>query len=171
MLGKAGNFVAFQLGWCASVLGAAHNRPWLGPLTVSFLLGMHLWQIPHAWHAVRFILGVGLLGATIDSVLGYLGILVFRDSLIAPWLCPPWLIALWVIFATTLQSSLSWLARRYWIAVFLGGLFGPVSYYAGQELGSLSLGNNVQVTLVTLSVLWALLMPCLARWAAKQTRE
>ena len=79
-------------------------------------------------------------GAIVDSVLGYLGILLFRDSLIASWLCPPWLIALWLIFATTFQSSLSWLAGRYWIAAVSGGIFGPVSYYAGQALGALTGG-------------------------------
>ncbi|MDP1947214.1 MAG: DUF2878 domain-containing protein [Nitrospirota bacterium] len=169
MLSKAGNFVAFQLGCCASVLGAAHDDSWLGPLVVALLLGIHLWQTPHPGNALRLILRVGLLGATIDSVLGYLGILVFRDSLMAHWLCPPWLMALWMIFVTTLQSSLSWLAGHYWIAALLGGLFEPVSYYAGQELGSLSLGNPVLVTLATLSILWALLLPGLVWWAAKQT--
>ena len=79
-------------------------------------------------------------GAIVDNVLGYLGILIFRDSLIASWLCPPWLIALWMIFATTFQSSLSWRAGRYWIAAVSGGIFGPVSYYAGQALGALTGG-------------------------------
>ena len=51
-----------------------------------------------------------------------------------------------MIFATTLRSSLSWLAGRYWIAAVLGGIFGPVSYYARQEFGSLSLGLNLRVT-------------------------
>ena len=79
-------------------------------------------------------------GAIVDSVLGYLGILIFRDSLIASWLCPPWLIALWMIFATTFQSSLSWRAGRYWIAAVSGGIFVPVSYYAGQALDALTGG-------------------------------
>jgi len=86
-------------------------------------------------------------------------------------LCPPWLMALWMIFATTLRSSLSWLAERYWIAALLGELIGPVSYCGGQELGLLSLGNPVQVTLATLSILWGLLLPSLVWWAAKQTEE
>ena len=169
MLSKAGNFVVFQVGWFTCVLGAAHHHPWLGPVVVFFLLGLHLWQMPNSLNALCTILWVGLLGCIVDSALGYAGVLVFRDSLIASWLCPPWLIAVWMIFATTLRSSLSWLVGRYSIAAVLGGIFGPLSYYAGQEFGSLSLGLNVGVAVTILSVLWAILMPLLVWWAAMQT--
>jgi hypothetical protein len=171
MLSKAGDFVSFQAGWFTCVLQAAHNHPWLGPVVVFFLLGLHLWQEPRSGRAHRIIFWVGMLGAMVDSALGYLGILIFRDSLIASWLCPPWLIAVWMIFATTLQSSLGWLAGRYWTAAVLGGIFGPVSYYAGQKFGSLGLGGNVQLAVATLSVLWAVLMPVLVWWASVQTGE
>ena len=69
----------------------------------------------------------------------------------------------------TLQSSLSWLAGRYWIAAVLGGIFGPVSYYAGQEFGSLSLGLKLRMAVATLPVFWAVLMTLLVWWAAVQT--
>jgi Protein of unknown function (DUF2878) len=38
------NFVLFQLGWLASVLGAAYGRPLLGPAVVALVLAVHfLW--------------------------------------------------------------------------------------------------------------------------------
>ena len=36
------NFVGFQIGWFACVLGAANSRPWVGPLVVLFLFLVHL---------------------------------------------------------------------------------------------------------------------------------
>lgn len=50
-------------------------------------------------------------------------------------------------------------------------IFEPVSYCAGQELGSLNLGCHLRVAVATLSVHWAVLMPLLVWWAAMQTGE
>ena len=36
------NFLAFQLGWFASVLGAAHGLPWAGPVVVAMVVMLHL---------------------------------------------------------------------------------------------------------------------------------
>jgi len=36
------NFVAFQVGWFACVLGGAHQFPWLGTLMVSIIIAVHL---------------------------------------------------------------------------------------------------------------------------------
>jgi hypothetical protein len=169
MLNHAANFLAFQVGWWACVLGAAHRAPWLGPLVVLVLLAVHLRPDPAPKTASRIVLSVGLLGFVIDSTLGYAGILRFQDSVIATWLCPLWLMAIWMIFATTLRHSLGWLAGRYAMAALLGAVFGPISYYAGQSLGAVRLGGNVSVALGVLAALWALLMPGLVWWAAVQT--
>lgn len=165
MLSLVGNLLAFQIGWFACVLGAAHDRPWLGPLVVLALVALHLCNAADRWATLRLVLLVGTVGTLIDSLLGHLGILQFRDNLFAGWLCPPWLIALWLIFSTTLQRSLSWLAGRPWTAALLGGVFGPVSYYAGQALGALNLMDNFPVAVTTLSVIWAALFPFLLWWA------
>jgi len=143
----------------------------MGPLVVLVLLGLHLWRDPAPMSELHLVLSVGLFGGVIDSVLGFLGVLQFHDSVLATWLCPAWLVAIWMIFSSTLRNSLGWLAGRYWIAAVLGGIFGPVSYYAGQKFGSLGLGGNVQFAVATLSVLWAVLMPVLVWWASVQTGE
>ena len=36
------NFLLFQIGWFAAVLGAAHGAPWLGVVVVPLVLGLHL---------------------------------------------------------------------------------------------------------------------------------
>jgi hypothetical protein len=168
MLSRTVNFVAFQVGWFASVLGAAYGRPWLGPVVVSVLLAIHLWNVADQWATARLLLTVGLIGFVVDSLLGYAGLLLYRDSPLALWLCPPWLLALWLIFATTLQHSLNWLVGRYGLAAFLGAVFGPVSYYAGQQLGALQLGGSVPVTVSVLAAVWATLLPLLLLWSGRK---
>ncbi len=43
------NFIAFQVGWFSSVIGAAKQMPWLGPLVLLFVLAIHFKQArrPH----------------------------------------------------------------------------------------------------------------------------
>ena len=42
------NFVLFQIGWFACVLGAAKQMPWLGVITVAAILVWHLSQAKQA---------------------------------------------------------------------------------------------------------------------------
>ena len=36
------NFIAFQIGWFACVLGGAHQLPWFGTLLVGIIIAIHL---------------------------------------------------------------------------------------------------------------------------------
>ena len=54
---------------------------------------------------------VGVLGYLADSVLGLAGVLEFQGSgFVGHPLAPLWLWGLWLVFATTLGSLLSWLS-------------------------------------------------------------
>lgn len=170
MLNKLVNIVLFQTGWFVSVLGAAHGQPWLGPLAAVPIVGVFMWQSLDRWDALRLVLFVGCVGAVLDSVLGYVGLFLYRENLPAPWVCPPWLFALWLIFATTLRLSLSWLIGRNGLTALLGGIFGPVSYYAGAALGAFSFGNTLVHALAIVGFLRALLLPLLLRFASQNSR-
>ncbi len=171
MLSQIGNFIAFQVGWFTCVLGAASHRPWLGPFVVFLLLGVHVWQTRDSEPAIRIIVLIGGLGTIIDSGLGYLEILQYRDSLIASWVSPPWLVAIWTIFATTLKHSLRWLEGRPILAITLGAGVGPLSYYAGHRLGALALAAPLIETLIALAFLWGLLLPTLVWMSAEVARR
>jgi hypothetical protein len=168
MLANLLNVVLFQIGWFASVLGAAHGHPWLGPFVAVPIIGAHLWQAPDRVMAFRRVLFVGCLGTVIDSALGFLGLLQFQETVTPVWFCPPWLIALWTIFATTLRSSLAWLADRLRLAALLGGIFGPISYYAGQELGAFRLDGSLLLALLVFAPVWAALLPLLLWWSGRR---
>lgn len=63
------NVVAFQVGWFVSVLGAARGLPWLGPLSVMMVLGLHLYQSPRRLAEGTLALATGAFGFLFDSVL------------------------------------------------------------------------------------------------------
>jgi len=132
----AANILLFQLGWFACVLGAARGRLWLGPVVAGALLLMHLASTPA--REGRLILLAGLFGFAVDTSQASVGLFAFTGTSAAPWLCPPWMIALWMLFASTLNGSMSWLAGRYGIGAVLGAICGPASYLAGARLGDLA---------------------------------
>lgn len=160
------NFVLFQLGWFACILGAAHGYV---PLAVAFCLAFvafHLWQSFDRPKEALLLLKILLLGIAVDTALLQTGSLDFESKGFVPELSPIWMWSLWLILACTLNESMSWLKGRYFLAGVLGAITGPLSYLAGVKLGAASWGNEIQA-LVLLTVVWAIAMPLLFWWASK----
>ena len=66
-----------------------------------------------------------------------------------------------MVFATTLNASMFWLAGRYRLAAVLGAICGPVSYVAGARLGAIEFPAHAGLSLVGIAVVWACVMPSL----------
>lgn len=160
------NVAAFQVGWFACVLGAARGWPWAGTALAAVIV---------AWHAARAarpeqelkLIGLALLiGALFDSTLALLGWLTFASGTLIQGTAPHWILAMWALFATTLNVSLNWLKGRFLIAALLGGIAGPLSYWAGERLGAVVLVDP-GLALGALGVGWAIMMPALTELARR----
>jgi hypothetical protein len=77
------------------------------------------------------------------------------------------MVALWFAFATTMHTSLGWLAGRYRLAALLGVVGGPLSYYSGARLGALSFPEELVTSLLIIGLVWAAAMPTLL-WVSKR---
>jgi hypothetical protein len=159
------NFIAFQLGWFSCVLGAAHGRPWLGPLVVLAIVLLHLFLSSRPMHELRLIASAMLLGLVIDSLLLASGWLQYPNGAWLAGFAPYWIIAMWALFATTLNVSMRWIQGRTGLAVLLGSIGGPLSYLAGQKMGAISFLEPTYA-LLALAAAWGLAMPLLAALAA-----
>ena len=160
MLRLLANIVVFQAGWFACVLGAAHGRPWLGPLAAAAVVIGWLVASPRPRPLATLIALTGIVGLCWDSWLSVLGLIGYPPGPFTPPLAPPWILALWVLFATTLPVSLRWLQGRLVLAAILGVITAPLSYYGGARLGALTL-LHLQPALWAQAAGWALLLPLL----------
>jgi hypothetical protein len=151
-MGRLLNFAMFYLGWFACVMGAGSGHLWLGPSVVAALVLLHLYMTPRPVQEIRLILLTGVFGFAIDTLQASAGLYAFTGTSPAPWLCPLWMMALWMIFATTLNASMAWLAGRYRLAAALGALCGPVSYVAGARLGAIELPAHASASLVGIAI-------------------
>ncbi|WIO74831.1 DUF2878 domain-containing protein [Porticoccaceae bacterium LTM1] len=159
------NLLIFQTGWLASVVGAANGYPWLSLLAVALLVPLHCAVVGRACK-IDFQLMAALLivGLCWDSFLQASGLVRFHQGFWLGNAAPCWILALWILFSLTLNHSLGWLRKRLWLGLLFGAVGGPLSYFAGEKLGALSLNENYSLLVIALG--WALITP-LCCWLAR----
>ena len=160
MLLVISNFILFQLGWFACVLGAAYQLPWVGCLFVAAILMLHLNLADKPSLELRLMLITLLIGGVWDSLMVSFGWLSFDIGMFNSYLAPYWILAMWMLFASTLNVSLRWMKQRYVVAALLGLLAGPLAYYAGSRLGAVSMPDPLAASLV-IGLGWFIIMPLL----------
>ena len=154
------NFVAFQVGWFAAVLGAANNVPWAGPVVIAVVIGLHLSVVRRPAQELALVAICGFIGAIMDSVLVAAGWVSYPNGMILENAAPYWIIAMWMLFATTLNVSLGWLKPRKLIGAVFGLVGGPLAYYTGFKLGGIEFGN-FNAAMIALGLGWAGVVPVL----------
>ncbi|WP_240031972.1 DUF2878 domain-containing protein [Pseudomethylobacillus aquaticus] len=160
------NFIAFQLGWLACVIGAAQGMPWLGPLVALVVVLWHLRHKADAGRELSWILAAVAVGSLFDQALLSLGWISFVSSSWPAWLLPAWMVSLWLLFCTTLNVSMRWMHGRWLIAMVFGAVGGPLAYLAGAKLGAMSL-LDTEAMLIALAIGWGCLMPALLWLSAR----
>lgn len=153
------NLLLSQALWLAAVGGAAHGHPWLGPLA---LLVFALVQLSPRFRARGDALLMGLalpVGFAVDTVMAATGLLRYASPFPYEALAPVWILSLWMGFALTFNHSLAYVMRRWWLAVGLGALVGPFSYWlASRTWAAVQFTDSLPVVLITLGALWGVAM-------------
>jgi len=145
------SFIWFQAVW---FLAVAYTDQAIYLLLLS--LCMHFLVSPTRASDFLNLLVISLIGISGDTLLTYLGIFTFSEH----YFIPVWLILLWAHFAVTLNHGLSWLERLpVYARIVFGAVFGTLSYYAGYKIGAVNLHSNLLLSLFSLSVIWAALLP------------
>ncbi len=159
----AANVALVQLGWFASVLGAAHGHPLLGPPVVALVLAVHfLWfRAPGDGLVVAASTLIGLLA---ESALLAAGLVAYGPQSHVHAHVPLWIVGLWPNFAIALNHSLSWLRPRLALSAALGAIAGPAAYLGGARLGALVLVDPV-CALAALALVWGVALPLLVALA------
>ncbi|WP_144395104.1 DUF2878 domain-containing protein [Pleionea sediminis] len=142
------NFLVFQLGWFMSAYWHDYRA-----IIANFIILLWLYYAePWSKLRIKFTLIATSIGIASDSLLAYLGLISFDSS----WGLPFWFMSLWLLFASTLSVSLSWMMRNRIFALFGGAIFGPLAYFAGVQFDALVV--NGWQGFLALSVSWAILM-------------
>jgi len=153
------NFIAFQIGWFAAVLGAGHGMPWLGVVIVPLVLLLNL-VLSRDWRQELIVaFAAAVMGFGVDTGLVAAGVFAPVPFWVPRPFSPPWMVMLWVNQATTLNSCMAWLRGRYLAGALFGAIGGPLAYLSGAKLGAASLPSTDG--LVILGITWAVAFPAL----------
>jgi hypothetical protein len=160
------NLAGYQAGWLATVYGATHGLPWLGPVAVVALVTLHLLLDTQPARSAGLIAVALLVGAALESALFRFGLVAYPTS---PDGVPAWMLSLWPLFATTLSVSLRWFQSRLLVAALAGAMLGPLAYWAGATAGAIAL-PDLPASLVCLGIAWMAAFPALLALARRLDR-
>lgn len=160
------NALGFQTAWwfCIAGVGRALEIPAL--IYGLTLAGLHLAFAPKASQEFKMAAIALAMGIGVDSMLQVSSVIQFYGWSLA-FLSPFWLWLLWVLFGMTLNSSLSFLqSLPLWVSGLTGLVFGPLTYYAGAQLGAASFDGS-RIHIMALAIAWMMALPALV-YMAKQ---
>lgn len=160
------NFVLFQIGWFACVLGAGKQLPWLGVIVVAMIVAWHLLQAKQAKPEIILLVLALVIGGMFDQLMLMNGLISYQAHGWSISLLPAWILALWAVFVTILNVSLRWMRGKWLVAILFGAIGGPLAYIGAEKLGAVTL-NALPMSYVALSVGWAILTPLLLKVSEK----
>jgi len=126
------NFIGFQVGWFACVLGAANDKELLGMIIALGIVIYHVVNQGDSRKELKLVLAATVIGLLWETWVLNLNILRYPSHPEALFWAPTWLIMMWALFATTINLSMGWLKDRWVLAVFMGAIFGPLAFVAGE---------------------------------------
>jgi hypothetical protein len=161
VIAKVANLLGFQLGWFASILGAAKGLTWLGPAVVGVLAIIDVARAKRRSRVAGMLVGTAAMGYAMDSLVVAAGAMGFPSHARLGAPSTLWMAAMWVNLAIALLGSLAGVLGRWVIAAVFGLIGGPLSYWAGERLGAVTLGEPLWRSLSIVGVEWLIAMPLL----------
>lgn len=99
------------------------------------------------------VLSIILVGIAVDFLLTAFNLIDFAQG----QLMPAWLMLLWVLFALTFFAGYRWLNKLpVIVSVILGGIFGPLAYWAASKISSVEILSPVLFSSIS-AIFWSLL--------------
>jgi len=160
------NFTLMQVAWFICVVGAAHEKPWIGVFATVFVLIWHFKQAQQAKPEMILLMIALFIGACFDQLMHSAQLISYQAHGWSHDIVPAWILALWAGFVTALNVSLRWMHGKWSLAIAFGAIGGPLAYMGAARLGAVELIQYPQ-SYVALSVGWAILTPTLLFLAQK----
>lgn len=158
----------FYFGWIYTIKSVLDGSPLKGVLVSFLIVACHLWRSKERRFEILLMVTFPLLGSLFDTALSLLGILTYEGTYrTVPWIAPLWVTALWALFATSLNHSLAWVGRAWWLASACGAIGGTLSYLAVIKAGAAHFAIAEPYGIASLALAWALILPlcyCYNRW-------
>ena len=147
--------LGFKFVWLCCFFGEIYFNSFLGFFSGIIFLLFFIFSLKEKLSAIKIIFIFALIGYSFDSLLSYLGFYVINAQVNILFL-PLWFLILWPSFCCLFINVLTFLKSKRLLALILGSVGGPLSYYSALSAG-LATVMNIEVFLL-ISLFWALIM-------------
>jgi hypothetical protein len=158
------NYLLFQLGWFACVLGATNHLPWIASIFVFLVVIAQTHAAPQPKSEYLLLFVALIIGGLIDQVLLSNQFVGYQSNGWSTAIVPVWILALWVSFASTLNVSMRWIRDKKMVAFLFGFIGGPLAYMAAEKLDAVQIGPSI-ISYLALSLFWGFAMLALIELA------
>ena len=159
MTSKVINFIFFQLVWFICIIGAATNETHAAVAFSLLIILFHLYLTKDKKNELKILLLASILGFLFDGFLLKNELVLYANHGWSYSITPLWIIVLWMGFAITLNSSLSWLKKKIKLSVLLGAIGGPLAYLAGEKLNAVTILSPNAIIVIAIG--WGIITPLL----------
>ena len=159
MTSKIINFIFFQLIWFVCIIGAATNETHSAVAFSLLIILFHLYLTKDKKNELKILLLASILGFLFDGFLLKNELVLYANHGWSYSITPLWIIVLWMGFAITLNSSLSWLKKKIKLSVLLGAIGGPLAYLAGEKLNAVTILSPNAIIVIAIG--WGIITPLL----------
>ena len=157
------NFAWYQLLWFTAVLGG-NSLEWV----LVVLLAIHLAMVSNWFREAMLMVGVGIIGGSMDAVLASMGYFQFASNGTLP--IPLWHIAIWIGFAGTFRHSMQFMIERPRLMTVGAVIFAPLTYLAAQRMGAVVFPMGNLNTAMVIGLCWLTITPVLV-WLTRLTNS
>lgn len=150
----------FYLGWLICMHQAKGPHPYLGPLAVLGILIYHFIVTKDRWADAILCLSLALLGTIIDTIYILTGVFSFEGGYNHfPSIAPLWITSIWMLYAISINHSLSWMRYNILLAAGMGAGGAISSYIVGVKLGAAHPLLGPYASLIVVGCIWAVITP------------
>lgn len=159
------NGALFYACWGIILFYAVIQRPFVAIGVIPPFLVVHYFLTDN-WPRDRILItSLVISGSIIDSLMMYFGVISFASpNVLLDWMCPIWISVLHLVFASSINLSMVWIGRKWWLASFFGATGAPFSYYMGAQVGAATLGFGLYSCFI-IGIVWAFYLPLIYRYS------
>lgn len=153
------NSVCYIAGWFWCMFWGARGHPHLALLGAIILIALQLW-FTRIHHIIDFyqdavvIIATTLTGPFLEAIFLSLGLFQYtHNDSITP---PIWIVILYPLFSLLFNHSLYFVLQNRLLAMGLGFLLAPLSYYGAHLLKALHWETSIPIALFFIGIGWSL---------------
>ena len=130
------NGLSVYVYWWACFWGASIEKYYIGPLLATMYFVFHFYVIENKQKEFKYMLFCIFFGFFLESLFYYTGFMNYKGIFPQKYsIVPLWVIVLWAGYSLTVFHSFKWIYQRYYLSLFLGGIFAPLIYVSGNKIG------------------------------------